>query len=90
MYWLVLLLCVCINTVFSKALPAIEIVVLILHVMGFFAILIPLVYLSPQRNSAHDIFTTFINGGNWKTQALSFFIGLNGNAASFIGKRPCI
>ena len=83
-YWAVLLLCVCVNTLFSKLLPAIEVLVLILHILGCFAILIPLVYIYPKNNSV-AIFTTFNNGGGWSTQGLSFFIGLNGLEASFIG-----
>jgi choline transport protein len=84
LYWAVLLLCVFINTALSKALPAIEIAILILHVLGFFIILIPLVYLAP-KGDAKDIFTNFQNLGGWQTQALSFFIGLNGNAVAFLG-----
>ena len=87
LFYAVLLLCVAINTAFSKALPAIEILVLILHIVGFFAILIPLVYLAPHSD-AKSVFTVFNNGGGWNTQALSFFIGLNGNAAAFLGKVP--
>ena len=65
-------------------LAALEVLVLVLHILGFFAFLVPLVYLSPLRNSG-EIFTTFLNEGGWQTQALAFFIGLNGNAGSFIG-----
>jgi hypothetical protein len=53
--------------------------------MGFFAIIIPLVYLSPHT-TANYVFTEFQNLGGWQTQALSFFIGLNGNAVAFIGE----
>ena len=86
LFWAVLLLCVAINTVLSSVLPFIEILILILHLLGFIAILIPLVYLAPQRNSASSVFKTFLNEGGWSTQALSFFIGLNGNAVAFVGK----
>ena len=85
LFYAVLLLCVTINTASSKALPVIEILVLILHIIGFFAILIPLVYLAPHSD-AKSVFTLFSNGGGWNTQALSFFIGLNGNAVAFLGK----
>lgn len=86
LFWAVLLFCVAINTVLSSALPVIEILILILHVLGFIAIIIPLVYLAPHRNSASSVFNNFLNGGGWSTQALSFFIGLNGNAVAFVGK----
>ena len=63
----------------------IEVMFLVLHILGFFAILIPLVYLAPRPTSSH-VFTDFINNGGWSTQALSVFVGLTGNAAAFVGK----
>ncbi|KAL5117133.1 hypothetical protein ACEQ8H_004958 [Pleosporales sp. CAS-2024a] len=83
--WAVLLLCVFINVFASGALPTMEVVVLIVHVLGFFGILVPLVYLSGYYNSAKVIFTTFNNSGKWPTQALAFFVGLQGNALAFVG-----
>ena len=82
--WAVLILCVAINTVLSGILPAIEIFILILHILGFFAIIIPLIYLAPHGDAGY-IFSTFFNEGGWSTQALSFFVGLQGNAAAFVG-----
>ena len=87
--WAVLLICVVINTFLSGVLPAIEVVVLILHVLSFFAILIPLVYLAPSHNSTKEVFTTWINSG-WPTQALSFFIGIQGNALAFVGSDAAV
>lgn len=83
--WAVLLLCVFINVFASGALPTMEVVVLIVHILGFFGILVPLVYLSGNYNSAKVIFTTFNNSGQWPTQALAFFVGLQGNALAFVG-----
>lgn len=83
--WAVLMLCVFINVFISGALPTIEVVVLVMHVLGFFGILVPLVYLSPYHNTAKAVFTTFNNKGQWPTQALAFFVGLQGNALAFIG-----
>ncbi|KAJ4313023.1 hypothetical protein N0V94_007150 [Neodidymelliopsis sp. IMI 364377] len=83
--WAILMLCVFINVFVSGALPTIEVVVLIVHVLGFFGILVPLVYLTPAHNSAREIFTTFHNKGKWETQALAFFVGLQGNALAFVG-----
>ncbi|KAG9191682.1 hypothetical protein G6011_10416 [Alternaria panax] len=83
--WAILLLCVFINVFISGALPTIEVVVLIVHILGFFGILVPLVYLSPTHNSAKQVFTTFHNEGAWSTQTLAFFVGLQGNALAFVG-----
>ena len=83
--WAILLLCVFINIFISGALPTIEVIVLIVHILGFFGILVPLVYLTPTHNSAKQIFTTFHNEGAWSTQTLAFFVGLQGNALAFVG-----
>ena len=48
---------------------------LFFHILGFFGILIPLIYLAPHQ-SAKEVFTTFYNGGDWSTTGLSFFVGL--------------
>ncbi|CAG8956651.1 hypothetical protein HYFRA_00011962 [Hymenoscyphus fraxineus] len=82
-YWAVILLTLSVNTIFSKVLPAFEVTVLILHVLGFFAVLIPLVKLAPHTNSS-EIWGTFLNSG-WNTMGLAFFIGLQGVAAPLVG-----
>ena len=84
----VLLVCVFVNTLAGTKLPRIEIVLLVVYVLSFFGIVVPLVYLAPHGN-AHDVFATFLNGGGWSTQGLSFFVGLSGNAFAFLGK-PCL
>jgi len=73
-----------INTYLARWLPKIGGLVLCVHILGFFAILIPLVYLAPH-GSAHEVFTTFINGGGWATNGLSFFVGLTTSVFSFLG-----
>ncbi|KAK3331674.1 amino acid/polyamine transporter I [Cercophora scortea] len=72
--WAFAILAILINCTTGHTLALLEGAVLILHLAGFFAILIPLVYLSPH-NSASSVFTTFINEGGWSTQTLSFFVG---------------
>lgn len=73
-----------INTYLARLLPQIEAVVFVIHVVGFFAILIPLVYLAP-KSSVSDVFDTFINSGNWKTQGLAFFVGSIQSMFAFVG-----
>ena len=85
--WAVSLLAVVFNTVLIGALPKLEGVLLILNVVGFVAILVPLVHLAPH-GTASEVFTVFLNGGHWKSQGLSFFIGLVGNSLAFVGKSP--
>lgn len=83
--WASIFFAVFINTVVSSALPKIEGLMLILHVLGFFGILIPLVYLSAHID-ANTVFTTFLNEGGWKTQGLSFMVGIIGPVFNFLGK----
>lgn len=85
--WVCLLVSVFTNTVVASLLPSIESTILILHVLGFFAILIILAYSAPH-GSPSDVFNTFLNEGNWQTQGLSFFIGLIGLVYTFVGKIP--
>lgn len=73
-----------VNTYFARLLPKIESMVLFVHVVGFFCILIPLVYLAPH-GSPKDVFATFNNGGGWGTEGLSFFIGMSTSMFAFIG-----
>lgn len=85
--WAVICVAVLVNTVISSLLPKIECVILIVHILGFFAIMIPLVYMAPH-GSASDVFTLFLNQGGWKTTGLSFFVGLYGNVFAFLGQSP--
>ncbi|EAS33164.3 GABA permease [Coccidioides immitis RS] len=82
--WAVVLFCVFINTVISRLLPKIEGLILILHILGFFAVLIPLVKLS-EKADPEVIFTVFKNDGGWSSNGLSFLVGLTGNAFAFLG-----
>lgn len=82
--WLILVVAVFVNTVLSAILPAIEGLILILHILGFVSVLIPLVYLSPH-GSAKSVFLTSLNEGGWPTQGLSYCVGFIGNVATFVG-----
>ena len=80
--WAVIFFAVWIDTVVSSLLPKIESVIMILHILAFFAILIPLVYMGPH-GSASDIFTVFLNECCWQTQGLSFMISIIGPVFAF-------
>jgi hypothetical protein len=84
LYWAIIAFCVFINIAAGWLLPKFEGALLILHILGFFAILIPLLVLGPQGN-AKEIFTTFVNLGGWQTQGLSFCIGIMGSVFAFVG-----
>lgn len=72
------------NTVLASRLPLIEGLVLILHILGFFAIIIPLWVMAP-RAPADVALLTFTNNGGWPTTGLSSMIGLIAPVAVLIG-----
>ena len=53
----------------------VEGLVLIIHIVGFFAVLIPLWVLAP-RNSTEMVFKQFTNFGGWGSTALSVMVGM--------------
>ena len=72
------------TTIVGTVLPKIESMLLVIYILGFFGVLVPLVYLGPHGN-AREVFTTFQNHGGWSSQGLSFFVGIPGNAFTFLG-----
>jgi len=85
----ILLVVVLVNTAAAKLLPRIETAILVIHVVGFFAILIPLVKLAPHGSPA-EVFTVFANNGGYSSSGLAFFIGLISTNLPFVGyDGPC-
>jgi hypothetical protein len=80
----VLLVSVFVNTLAVKALPALEGLILALHILGFFAILIPLVYLAPM-STVRFVFADFFNSSGY-ANGLSWFVGLTASSVLFIGE----
>jgi len=83
--WACIVVCIFVNTVVSKWLPKIEGFILIFHILGFFAVLITILYTAPH-GSAESVFATSLNEGGWPTQGLSYCVGFIGNVATFVGK----
>ncbi|KAL2424571.1 Choline transport protein [Exophiala dermatitidis] len=79
----VVLLAMLFNTYLAKQLPKVEGAVLIVHIVGFFGVLITLVYLAPH-GTAHDVFALYLNNGGYDKGA-SFFVGLITTVFAFIG-----
>lgn len=73
-----------VNVFLSKVLPMAEIPILILHVVGLFAIIIPLLVMAP-KNDARTALLTVTNGGGWSTTGTSFMIGLLTALSSMMG-----
>ncbi|KAK3618177.1 hypothetical protein LTR56_024809 [Elasticomyces elasticus] len=72
------------NTFGAKRLPILEGVVFVLHVFGWFAIIIPLGVLSPKASST-EVFGTFSNFGGWSTIGTAVFVGTITATGSFAG-----
>lgn len=84
-FWAVLAFVVAINTLGRYVLPRFESLLLIVHIVGFFALLLPLVILAPEKQSPSTVFTEFQNLGGWPTQGVSFMVGILGSVYAFIG-----
>ncbi|PQE24741.1 choline transport protein [Rutstroemia sp. NJR-2017a WRK4] len=84
LFYAIALFGVFINTYLGRLLPRIEALMLILYIVGFFAVLIPVAYLSPHT-SAKKVFTVFQNLGGWDSMGLSFFVGWITSVSSFVG-----
>ncbi|KAL9059668.1 MAG: hypothetical protein Q9206_001371 [Seirophora lacunosa] len=80
----VVLFCIIFNTSLAKKLPLIEGFILLLHVIGLFAIVIPLWVLAP-RNPANVALLHFNNGGDWQSTGLAFMVGLLTTLISMAG-----
>jgi choline transport protein len=72
------------NTVLANRLPLMEGLLVILHVLGFFAIIIPLWIMAP-RTSPEIALLQFTNNGGWSTTGLAAMVGLNGPLSVLIG-----
>ncbi|KAH9897510.1 amino acid transporter [Xylariomycetidae sp. FL2044] len=73
-----------INMTTGRLIARFEAFTLVLHLVGFFGVLIPLVYLAPH-NSAAFVFKTFYNNGGWPNMGLAFLVGLPPVTASLVG-----
>ncbi|TVY35551.1 Choline transport protein [Lachnellula subtilissima] len=76
------------TTVLGRFLPKMEAGMLFIYIVGYFCVLIPIVWLGPHGD-AKSVFRTFVNNGGWSSKTLSFFVGLTGNAFNFVGADSC-
>ena len=76
--------CIFFNTSFARKLPLVEGCLVVIHILGLFAIMIPLWILAP-RNDAYTALLHFTNGGNWDTMGVAFMIGLLTSLGSMLG-----
>lgn len=84
LFWASTVFTIVMNTIVGKFLPKFEGSILIIHILGFFAILLPLAILGSHQDPS-EVFKNFLNTGHWPTQGLSFMIGLIGSVYTFTG-----
>jgi choline transport protein len=80
----VTVVCMFINTFFARKLPLIEKLVLILHICGFFAVLITLWVLSP-RTPAAEVFGRLQDNGGWGSDGVVYLVGTVGPIYALLG-----
>jgi amino acid transporter len=81
----VALFCAIFNTFLARKLPLVEGSVLILHILGFFAILIPLWIMAP-RASARAVFTEFsVRSNGWSNTGLACLVSILWPTVSLLG-----
>ncbi|RJE20120.1 Amino acid permease [Aspergillus sclerotialis] len=81
--WAAVFLALAINIVGGKLLPRLELLILVIHVLGYFGILIPMTYMANHKTS-HEVFKDFVNSG-FPTNGLSWFVGMTGCVFAFAG-----
>jgi choline transport protein len=72
------------NTSMADRLPLLEGIMLMLHLVGIFAIVIPL-WVTASRGDAKTLLLKFTNEGKWATTGLSAMIGLNTPLGVLVG-----
>ena len=79
-----LAICLIFNTFFSRRLPLVEGLIVVLHIAGFFAVIIPL-WVMGDRSTSSNVFTLFQDNMMWGNLSLAVVIGLTGAASTFVG-----
>ena len=74
-----------VNAIFGRLFPRVEGLILVVHILGFFAVILPLIFFGPHQNPS-EVFRTFVNNGNFPTKGLSFMVGIAGTAFPFLGE----
>ncbi|KAF2740752.1 amino acid transporter-like protein [Polyplosphaeria fusca] len=82
--WSAVLLAFTVNSVLGRWLPKIEGFILYLHLLGFFAIVVPMLHLA-KRVTAKEVFTQWNNDGGWNSMGLSFLVGMITTIGPFVG-----
>ena len=83
LFWVVMTFVVFINVLASTILPKFEGFILVIHIVGFFAILLPLAILG-EHQDFYQVFGLWLNEGFLPSQGVSFMVGLLGPVFKFL------
>ncbi|KAI0096098.1 amino acid/polyamine transporter I [Nemania sp. FL0031] len=84
LFWAVILFSSSINICIGSVLAKFQGIVLVIHILGFFAVILSITLIGQPLNS-EAVWSSWMNLGGWPTQGLSFSIGLIGNVLAFGG-----
>ncbi|KAI1120060.1 amino acid/polyamine transporter I [Nemania abortiva] len=84
LFWAVIIFSSSINICIGSVLAKFQGVVLVIHILGFFAIIISITIIG-QPLKSEAVWSSWLNLGGWPTQGLSFSIGIIGNVLAFGG-----
>jgi len=82
--WAVMILSFAVNVYAIQILPLIQLFGGIMHVTFFIALVVPLVLLAP-RSTPEFVFTELLNEGGWKSDGISWCLGMLTVTYCFIG-----
>ncbi len=85
LFWAAIGFAVVMNAVIGRLLPKVEGFILVVHILGFFAVLLPLTVFG-NHQQASEVFGTFLSTKGLPTHGLSFLVGIVGTAFPFLGK----
>ncbi|CAN8105079.1 unnamed protein product [Discula destructiva] len=72
------------NTFLVRKLPLIEGILVVIHIFGFFGVIVTLWVLSPTGDPK-TVFTTFSNGGGWSSLGGSALVGISSGILPLVG-----
>jgi amino acid transporter len=81
----VMLVVFLVNSIGTRLLSFVEGFVLILHLSGFLAVLVPLLYYS-DKGTSKEVWGTFTNLAGWESNGLAWWVGLISANLPLIGK----
>ena len=89
LFWAAIGFAVFVNAIVGRLLPRFEGFILVVHVLGLFGVILPLIFFGPHQD-ASEVFRSFSNQEHLPTKGLSFMVGIVGTAFPFLGKQAVL